>query len=172
MEVYKITNKINGVSYIGATKRPLNTRWIEHKCSSKKYDYPLYREMKKYGSDNFYISSLGIFPDETSLNDAEKFFIEYHNTLYPNGYNSESGGDSDFIVHENSRKKQRLKHANRKNEYLFIPIVCVETGCVFKSVRTAATTMNLDISHISKVLNKKRNHTGGFSFKYLVTKAG
>ena len=56
--VYKITNKINGKSYIGSTNN-FNRRMKEHKTfvncdkNRKGYNLPLYCAFRKYGLSNF-----------------------------------------------------------------------------------------------------------------------
>ena len=51
--IYKITNKINGHSYIGQSVNILK-RWNKHRSfESSNAQYPLYRAFKKYGIDNF-----------------------------------------------------------------------------------------------------------------------
>ena len=46
-------------------------------------------------------------------------------------------------------------------------ILCIETKEIFNSQREAAIKLGLDRSHVSKVLRGLRNHTGGYSFKYI-----
>ena len=53
--IYKITNKINGKIYIGMTTRSINKRFSEHKAKSKKFNKPLYTDMRKFGTYNFEI---------------------------------------------------------------------------------------------------------------------
>lgn len=60
--IYKITNKINGKSYIGKTEVSLETRIqahcyasLHHRKTKNKdeYYYPLHRAIRKYGIENF-----------------------------------------------------------------------------------------------------------------------
>lgn len=46
-------------------------------------------------------------------------------------------------------------------------VVCIETGDKYESASVAATKLELDKSHISKVLKGKIKSTGGYTFKYL-----
>lgn len=63
------------------------------------------------------------------------------------------------IVPEEVKAKIAKKH--------FIPIVCVQTGEVFKSSVEASNAMNLSKSGICMTLKGKRKHTGGYNFAYL-----
>ena len=53
--IYKITNEINGRSYIGQTSRSYKDRWAEHKRDRFKEPYcnwPLYKMINKVGIEN------------------------------------------------------------------------------------------------------------------------
>lgn len=92
--IYKITNLINGNSYIGKTELTIPIRWKQHQSESKKEcleHRPLYAAIKKYGIQNFEIAQI----EECSkdiLNEREKYWIEYYGT-FKNGYNATLGGD-------------------------------------------------------------------------------
>lgn len=92
--IYKITNKINDKVYIGKTLLDPEERFKKHINDSKKINKeqrPLYSAMKKYGVDNFYITLIEEC-DVESLNDREKYWIEYFGS-FKNGYNATIGGD-------------------------------------------------------------------------------
>ena len=92
--IYKITNILNGKSYIGKTMLTVQERWREH-CKDYKRDRyekrPLYAAMNRYGVENFIVEQLEECSD-TILNDRECFWIEYYGT-FKNGYNATIGGD-------------------------------------------------------------------------------
>lgn len=86
--IYKITNKINGKSYIGQSIDILQ-RWSQHK-RSKDFNNPLYLDMEEYGQQNFIYEII----EEClrrELNEKEKFWINYYDS-YRNGYNRTCGG--------------------------------------------------------------------------------
>ena len=96
--IYKIENLINGKVYIGQSKN-IKQRWKEHRYrpfnpSSKQYDCPFYRAIRKYGLENFSFVIL----EETSIEDLdnkEKYWIEYYDSHNKEkGYNLTDGGDS------------------------------------------------------------------------------
>ena len=55
--IYKITNTVNGKSYVGKTEKTIQERWKGHLNNIKKYKdkLPLYRALDKYGKENFII---------------------------------------------------------------------------------------------------------------------
>lgn len=90
--IYKITNLINGHSYIGQSIC-IEQRWKNHKHYNKeREDYPLYRAFRKYGIDNF---SFEIIEEcePNLLDEKEIYWINFYNTCSNNGYNQTSGGD-------------------------------------------------------------------------------
>lgn len=91
--IYKITNLTNGKSYIGQSNN-IRLRWNKHRSvafqpTSKGYDYPLYRAIRKYGLENFEFSILEECSKEL-LNTRELFWGNYYD-VYQNGYNQTSG---------------------------------------------------------------------------------
>lgn len=91
--IYKITNIINGKSYIGQTIQDVKDRFYQHcatKCSKAVLNMAIHRAIEKYGKSNFTIEVIEEI-DSTNLNDREKYWIKYYNS-YNNGYNSTEGG--------------------------------------------------------------------------------
>ena len=94
--IYKITNLINGKSYIGQSVN-IEKRFIAHKSvafnpNDKNYNYPLYKAIRKYGIENFSFEVLEIC-DISELNDKEIYYISKYNTYGKSGYNQDSGGN-------------------------------------------------------------------------------
>lgn len=102
--IYKITNQINKKIYIGQTN-DMQKRLNGHKSKAynkKAHDYnsPLYKEIRKYGWDNFCMEKIESSPeglDEKQerewSNEREKYYISLFNSLVKSGgYNiTESG---------------------------------------------------------------------------------
>lgn len=86
--IYKITNKINGKSYIGQSI-DIKRRWREHRNSEGLNTNPLYLDFKKYGIKNFNFEILEIC-NVDELDDKEILWIDRFNT-YNNGYNLTKG---------------------------------------------------------------------------------
>ena len=101
--IYKITNTVNGKSYIGKTTRDaVKTRIRDHLRG--KGSQPVKDEIEKYGKDAFTYEILrdGIIPE--FLGDLEIEAIAKYNTVVPNGYNLTHGGEGG-IPSEETRKK-------------------------------------------------------------------
>ena len=96
--IYKITNKINGKSYIGQfvciEKRFKNHINTINKVTDHCYDYPLYRALRKYGINNFDFEILEECKHD-KLDEREKYWISVFDTLR-DGYNQTFGGDGIF----------------------------------------------------------------------------
>lgn len=95
--IYKITNKINGKSYVGQSVN-IHQRWTTEKNASQnpnrhEYNYPLSKAFRKYGFDNFVFEIIEYCTLEDDLNSKEKHWIEFYDTYF-NGYNQTLGGDS------------------------------------------------------------------------------
>lgn len=87
--IYKITNKVNGKSYIGQTRYTVEFRWRQHQ--HKKDNTHFHCAIAKYGADSFEVETL----EECSyadLDSREIYYIAKFDT-YNNGYNSSTGGD-------------------------------------------------------------------------------
>jgi group I intron endonuclease len=95
--VYKITNTINGMAYVGQTTKTLAQRWTEHIYDSvgkrrRKYNSYLHLAIEKYGKENFTTEVLNVCVDKTSLDAVERFYINTLSTVRPDGYNISLGG--------------------------------------------------------------------------------
>lgn len=87
--IYKITNKINGLCYIGQSNDP-ERRFKEHCQRNESYNSLIHQAIIKYGEDNFIFETLGFFED---YNEKEKAFIKEFDCLAPHGYNIQEGGE-------------------------------------------------------------------------------
>lgn len=94
--IYKITNTINGKSYIGQSV-DIHKRWTSEKNASQnanrhEYNYPLSKALRKYGIENFSFTIIEQCPKD-ELNKKETYWINFYDTYF-NGYNQTLGGDS------------------------------------------------------------------------------
>lgn len=132
--IYQITNKLNGKIYIGKTERSVQERWKEHcrdylkeRCEIR----PLYRAMKKYGVENFFIE---VIEETDNPEERETFWIQQKGG-FKSGYNATLGGDG--------------------KRYVDYDLVIA----TYKEVQNIAETsriLNLDKDTVSKILHS--NH--------------
>ena len=105
MYIYKTTNLINNMIYVGQTSKRNNSY-----LGSGKY---LKRAIKKYGEENFTIEILEECKNKEDLNQREKYWIqELDSTNVKIGYNIADGGQGGWLgdlVNEN-RKKSLKKY--------------------------------------------------------------
>ena len=94
--IYKFTNKFDGKSYIGQSV-DIQRRYNNHKTRSdihNHFEETYFHDMiRHYGFDNFTFEVLEEC-SRSELDDREMYYIQKYNTLYPNGYNKTSGGNS------------------------------------------------------------------------------
>lgn len=88
--LYKITNTVNDMVYIGVTKNP-RTRMNAHACSKTPTKSIIKNAIQKHGRDKFTLQVLLTSTQEYCY-EMERKAIEAYNTLKPNGYNICTGG--------------------------------------------------------------------------------
>ena len=148
--IYKITNKVNGLSYIGQTRKSVEFRWRQHKNSKDCYD--LHKAIREYGEDNFEITTL-IECEVEELDKWEIYYIAKYNT-FRNGYNMTLGGYS-----YNPERRY-------KNGYIIVDSKYDEIIGLYKagfSATKIASLFEVDRHVICNILNQlgftyKRNH--------------
>jgi hypothetical protein len=91
--IYCIENKLNGKKYVGKTDLSVEARLALHLREYKKHrveQRPLYAAMRKYGPENFQVTTLEVVID-VNLDEREIYWIQKLDT-YRNGYNATLGG--------------------------------------------------------------------------------
>lgn len=91
--IYKIENKINNKIYIGKSIH-IYQRWKEHKKKALNNNTKTYfhQALKFYGFNNFKWDIIEEVPLK-KLDEREKYWINYYNSIKPNGYNLTEGGE-------------------------------------------------------------------------------
>lgn len=84
MNVYSITNNINGKKYVGMTSN-IKSRIADHRWegNNSRSEQLIHKAMRKYGRDNFTFEIL----ERTGNRKREEYWMRELNTLSPNGYN-------------------------------------------------------------------------------------
>lgn len=108
MIVYKSTNLLNGMSYIGVTTKSIEYRKRTHEIASKYSNRKFHNALKKYGFNNFDWIVLQECDDINQLEEMEKFYIEKYDT-FNNGYNLTTGGELKKSISEESKKLMKFK---------------------------------------------------------------
>lgn len=109
-KLYKVTNKVNGKSYIGITKLEVSERLSLHIGASKNPKYPIQHAIAKYGIDNFTIEILNTGPTKESIASLEQPAIELHEShISKHGYNVAKGGYGGDLGPEANRKRALTK---------------------------------------------------------------
>lgn len=114
MIIYKATNKINGMSYIGQTIYNLKIRKSKHEWDALNNVGNMYfvRALKKYGIDNFDWNIIAECDDMKELDKLEIYCIDYYDT-YNNGYNLTVGGGGCAGYKLTKKIKQKISKANK-----------------------------------------------------------
>lgn len=99
--IYAIRNFMNDKRYIGQTTRSIKDRVYEHKQTSASRPTNsifLYQDVRNCGWDIFDVYEIEKIECDTKdelksiLDEKESYYISLYDSLYPNGYNIQSGG--------------------------------------------------------------------------------
>lgn len=125
--IYKITNKINGMFYIGKSKSTADIRYKSHlkqAIKNKELNITssrLYNAMNKYGLENFEVEILEECPYE-NLSDRERYWISELDARNPMvGYNICKGGEGGpggprMAGKHHSEETKRIMSQSRRGE--------------------------------------------------------
>ncbi|AFX93521.1 homing endonuclease [Serratia phage phiMAM1] len=104
--VYKITNNVNGKTYIGVTTRNPEHRWWEHCNSARKgSDFFIHQAIRKYGEDQFSFQVISESNDGEELKRLEMENIKIScSHMTQNGYNKTWGGDGATFINKHGAK--------------------------------------------------------------------
>lgn len=106
MEIYIITNNINGKIYIGQTVNTAKERFEDH-CRHK--DTVIDKAIKKYGKENFTVETICEADTIEELNELEKYYIRLADSMNPSiGYNMCEGGGNTKGYHHSDESKKKM----------------------------------------------------------------
>lgn len=151
--IYKITNLINNKCYIGQSVH-IERRWTEHCFPSKTSKISL--AIQEFGKENFNFEIL----EECSIQELDKkeaYWIQYYNSLIPNGYNVVDNTNSE-ITHYNFYNKEIID--NIINDIL-------NTSLNFLDI---SKKYNINISNISRINNGETHFRENLSYPLRQTK--
>lgn len=91
--IYKISNDINDLVYIGQTTGSVQARFKQHYYDrNRDTENKFHCAIKELGIEHFSVEIIEECPNE-ELDNKEKYWINYYNS-YHNGYNSTKGGQT------------------------------------------------------------------------------
>ena len=152
----------------------------------------LYNAIRLYGWDQFTIEILYSFPKEgiwkERLDELEIQEIYRRGTLAPHGYNNETGGNKNKVLHEDTKALMSSvrsgeghamfgKHHTEEARELLrgANVKAVQQWSkdgkellrTFESVEEASRESGAVVEHIPKVCRGERKTTGGFQWKFV-----
>ncbi len=86
--IYKVTNRINGMIYIGQRKTTPERFLTSWYYGGGKY---ISLALERYGKENFSKDILDEHQCQDQLDQKEKYWIDFYGSLCPNGYNIANG---------------------------------------------------------------------------------
>jgi group I intron endonuclease len=118
VQVYLITNLMDGTLYVGKTSQSLKQRWIEHRGDASRHRYAshLHRAMRKHGIENF--TMVPLVPlnfDITTAEELSVFERDMIRVLRKTNrlYNLTDGGDGSSGAIRSEETCRRMSNAQR-----------------------------------------------------------
>ena len=103
--IYLIRNTLNGKCYVGQTTHNVVYRINQHLKSGIRGSKLVKQAVAKYGHDAFEVEILHDGILDFMLDDLERGEIRNHNALTPNGYNIDTGGNSNKTLTAETKLK-------------------------------------------------------------------
>ena len=115
--IYKITNKIDDMAYVGQTPtHRFKNRMKDHKCPNCDPDTLITKAIVLNGWENFDVKKLVDNVPEEDVD--ENYYIQRENTMAPHGYNQQRGDGSGTVSFDKRRKKWVVKGPGPEYEHV------------------------------------------------------
>ena len=164
--IYKITNKVNGKSYIGQTRYTIEFRWRQHQ--HKKDNTYFHNAIHKYGIENFNIEILEEC-DIEDLNSREIFYIAKYDT-FNNGYNLTIGGDGNRrLLLDNNYDEIKELYLSGFSSNKIAALYNVDKASIVKILKSLGVKIRsnkLNINH-QELLELINDYQSGYSLREL-----
>ena len=164
--IYKITNKVNGKSYIGQTRYTIEFRWKQHQ--HKNDNTYFHNAIHKYGIENFSIEILEKCNIE-DLNSREIFYIAKYDT-FKNGYNLTIGGDGNRkLLLDDSYSEIKELYLSGFSSNKIATLYKVDKASIvkiLKSLDVKIKSNKLNINH-QEFLELVQDYQSGYSLREL-----
>ena len=143
--IYKVTNTVNGMAYVGQTSRNIRERLSKHKndTRSRFKVFKLQKAMLEYGADKFKIEAIDCAKTKDEANEKEVQWIAKLDSI-KNGYNTARGG-------KDSGARKRVMN--------------VDTGTVYESAVEAAQAMGVRAQSICMAVKNPTWKCCGYHWK-------
>lgn len=184
-KVYIIRDKLTeAIMYAGLTRQTLETRFhshVKHKnLNRNKYQIELIQDdltleqaviLERMLIEQYQLLITGWNKSPGSING----YSNYHSEEQKQKWSEERKGKKVNPLHAQKNtiarlgKKNSEAHTDAIIKAIQKPVICIETGIIYKSARAAAKDLNLCYSKISLVCNGKRSTTGNLHFKFVET---
>jgi len=179
--VYQITNKLNGMQYIGVTYNP-HRRFLLHCSDARNNSRSYIRDaIKKHGKENFDLKVL-LIGDRRYCLEMEAGLINAYGTLVPKGYNICGGGESQVAVLSGDKsywygkkrdpesvERSRINNSGEKNykakRFIAVSPDGVEHHAI--SLSKFCKEHNLNVRNLSQVALGRRKHHLGWTASYV-----
>tara|TARA_R110000772_G_scaffold81439_2_gene173215 strand:+ start:9967 stop:10707 length:741 start_codon:yes stop_codon:yes gene_type:complete len=159
MVIYKATFP-NGKIYIGKTKNFIDR--VEKHRYSIRYDgkTKMIRAIKKYGFYNIIWEIIYAFIDGDNINNKEKEFIQYYNSIKC-GYNITEGGDGGDTISNNKNRLNIIKKTMKSKGYDINKYVVISNE-MSDDIIEDYNVNKLSLRELSKKYNITRNRLNRF----------
>ena len=145
--VYKVTNKYEDKSYIGASEESLSTRKKDHiQKANNASDIKFHNAISTYGEEAFVWETIDTANTADELAHKEKHYIAYYDSK-ENGYNSDSGGGFQKTVYKYETETGQMTES-------------------FECLEDAASTVNATKQQISRACLNVNNLFAGYYWSY------
>ena len=166
--IYKATNKINGMSYIGRTTRPLKDRKYAHVYRAFNYNtpYKFHCAIREFGADVFEWETIDYTNSLEESHEKEMYWIEKLNTFSEYGYNMDKGGSSrlGFTTPIDIRNKQAIACGSKEFHVFDTEGKFIKT---MVSLSVFAEEIKASPSNVSSVIKGRKNSINGYILMYV-----
>ncbi len=153
--IYKLTNKLNGLSYVGATKN-FKRRMGEHHWNygdKRKICTLVDKAIRQYGWENFTAEVIEVCDAEIAP-EREMYWIAVLKTKAPNGYNLTDGGEG--TKGHVQPPKHRLNKAISLRKKSVFPVLQAELDKQLITRTDLAQRLSYNFKGVSAWFNGKR----------------
>lgn len=112
--IYKITNDINDLVYIGLTTRTMEIRWAEHKKYAGTNNSAIDNAIFDLGVNHFKCELIQDNIPNDELHQTERDWVTYYDS-YNNGYNLTPGGNGRSLTDKQIQEIERLYFIEQKS---------------------------------------------------------